>query len=192
MSKIFDRLPEILGSTFGVVWLILCLASLPLNIVAGMRIFGWEWTTAALVAVFGGTLIPIIGQIGYFAGTVTGAYFLIAAGFNWSVATGAHAQQVTITQLSPQKFHHYKMTVLQPKAEEACRQMVKIEYATADGNVPAIFDTYCACNARARMSVLTQDDFAYLEKYNTQPDNFDARLLKVLKAQCVPAQGTRM
>jgi hypothetical protein len=67
------------------VFLFISLFSLPLNVIAIMRIKGWDWWPALIGAVVLG-IVPLFGQLAFIVLTFVGAYFLIEAKFDWREA----------------------------------------------------------------------------------------------------------
>jgi hypothetical protein len=67
--------------------------SLPLTVIALMRLNGWGWWSAfsAACVLF---VIPIIGQIGYLVLAIMGAYYFFQADFNWREAVAPTPVQI--------------------------------------------------------------------------------------------------
>jgi hypothetical protein len=78
MKAIKSILAGLLGSAFYVLFLGFAVLSLPFNIIALMRLEGWEWWSALLAAMFL-ACIPIIGQIGYVVLAIMGGYYFLAS-----------------------------------------------------------------------------------------------------------------
>jgi hypothetical protein len=78
--------------------------SIPLNVIAIMHLWGWEWWSALIAAAILGC-IPVVGQIGFLVLAVMGGYFLVSANFNWREAVNP------VNDLSPERFNSYKESV---------------------------------------------------------------------------------
>lgn len=75
----------LIGTGVWGVFLFISLFSLPLNVIAIMRIKGWDWWPALIGAVVLG-IVPLFGQIAFIVLAFVGAYFLIEAKFDWRKA----------------------------------------------------------------------------------------------------------
>lgn len=75
----------LLGTGVWGVFLFISLFFLPLNVIAIMRIKGWDWWSALIGAVVLG-IVPLFGQLAFIVLAFVGAYFLIEAKFDWREA----------------------------------------------------------------------------------------------------------
>jgi hypothetical protein len=95
IRKIFSTLAAFVARSIGMgvggVFLFISLFSLPLNVIAIMRIKGWDWWPALIGAVVLG-IVPVFGQLAFIVLTFVGAYFLVEAKFDWREATASRPQ----------------------------------------------------------------------------------------------------
>src|SRR5215207_8993761 len=161
MPRIKDILAGVFGSAFGLFFLLFALFSLPLNVIALMRLFGWEWWTALIASGVIG-FVPLIGQIAYVIFAITGAYYIIAADWSWRRAVDPPTQTISLSSVTPERFANYKQTVMLPEVERACLNEAKSRFAV-DGKLPVSINDYCTCYAKAAVAEFTQDDIAHQE-----------------------------
>ena len=183
MEKIKACFAGLLGSAFGLLMLGFGLLSLPLNIVAVMRLWGWEWWSAFIgIAIF--TCIPAIGQIGYLVLAVMGGYYLWQADFNWHEATDPVPSTFSFTSLSPEKFTEFKTKQMKPSLERSCKSDAKASTGM-DGRIPIGMANFCECYARAAIEIVTKEDLIYQETHSGYPAGFEERIRTTLRAKCI-------
>jgi len=146
-----------LAGATGLLLQILFLFAIPLNVIAFMRLFGWEWWTALIAAVVIG-FIPVLGWLCFFALIFVGAYFLVSANFDWKRATTPPMEIVSVSDMTSQEFAKFK-TKLLPRFEAQCLREVKD--LTVDGKMPAFAKDFCGCLSNASVAVITKDEFLY-------------------------------
>jgi len=162
MSAIAGAFAPILrgaGIVFGgagvIIINLLFLFAVPLNVIALMRLMGWEWWTALIASVVIG-LIPVAGQLGMVVLVFVGAYFLVSAHFNFRAAVTPPTEVVRTADLTPRQFAQFK-DKLRPEVEAACLREGKNRYAV-EGKLPSFVIDYCACYATASVTAMTKDD----------------------------------
>lgn len=180
MRRVFNWVGGVFGVGAGIVIWAICLFSVPLSVIAQMRLFGWSWWQALL----GSTLIiavPLLGQIAFLVFAVIGAYYLAIAQFDVSAAVAPPIQTVDITTVSPEKFGEWKTKFLKPNFNEQCKQEL-LKQMGVDGKLPTIAATYCECVAQIVSSEITQDDLtpSGQVKLNSAPPRYAGRI----KSEC--------
>src|SRR2546430_9764 len=104
MKTFWGALLGLLGSGFGFAMFFIALFSIPLNVIAIMRLMEWEWWSALIAAVLV-ACIPIIGQITFLVLALLGAYYFISSGWSWQRAV---YPTVDLMELSADQFAAYK------------------------------------------------------------------------------------
>lgn len=127
MEKIRNFVLGLAGTGIFVLFASFMVLSLPLNVVAIMRLQGWSWWAALLAATFFGA-IPIIGQLGYLVLAFLGAYYLYAANFDWREAVSPMPRTISYQQLSAEEFSAYKRSMTDVLAKDC-----KLEIAARNG-----------------------------------------------------------
>jgi hypothetical protein len=152
----------LLGSTFGLFFLVLTVLSLPLNVVAVMHLTGWSWFAAFVgVAIF--SFIPLIGQIGYLILGVMGAYYIWAANLDWQKAAYPPTQTFSVATLSDSELERFKLNVVRPSFEQACKKDA-LKTSSFEGKLPERIANRCDCLAGAFASATTRDDLVAYEQ----------------------------
>jgi hypothetical protein len=85
------------------IFLAIGLFSLPLNVIAIMRIEGWNWWAALIGAVIL-SIVPLVGHLAFIILAVVGGYFLIEAKFDWREAIDPTPQVLSFAQMTPEQF----------------------------------------------------------------------------------------
>jgi hypothetical protein len=139
---------------------ILCLLSLPLNMLVAIRWYGFEWWSALILVLFL-SCVPVIGQIGFVVGTVLGAYYLVQADFDWRKATESRTAAMSettfnVAKLSPIDFEKYKTTVLKPHYDKACVKQGKAARGLPTVTVQADISEWCQCITRVMFDTMSQ------------------------------------
>jgi hypothetical protein len=183
MGKVGEFLLGLVGSAIGLTISIFMLFGLPLNVIALMRLMGWEWWTALIGAVVL-NIIPLIGQIAYFIFAIIGAYYLWTADFNWRKAVNPMPETISLAQLSPERFADYKIKVIRPGIERGCMSDAK-ERSGIDGKVPVSMSNFCICYANLAVTVITQDDLVFLERTGQYSDDMTSRMKSALRDKCM-------
>ena len=156
----------LIGTGIGAVFLVLGLFSVPLNVIAIMRIKGWDWWQALIATVIL-EIIPFFGQLAYVVLAVVGAYFLFEAKFDWREAIEPTPQIITFAQMTPEQFAKYKLGIPASFAKR-CKQDFA-EMNKLEGKLLAGQSAFCDCYGQLAYDLLTQEDFAYEEKTGSMP-----------------------
>ncbi len=183
MKKIRDFVAGLLGSVFGLALLPLFIFSVPLSVIAVMRLTGWDWWGALITVVVGG-IIPIVGWIGYVVATVLGAYYFIDADFSWRRAVSPEIETFRLSDLTPDKFSKFRDKGIRPYIEMQCKEYAK-QRSEIEGKIPASVSAYCECYARVAASTFTQADAAYSEKHRRPNPDFINRAMSAAR-KCRP------
>ena len=77
MGALKSIIGTILGSALYLVVLCIMTLSLPFNVIALMHLWGYEWWSALLIAVFINA-VPAVGQLAYIVFAVMGAFLLLS------------------------------------------------------------------------------------------------------------------
>jgi hypothetical protein len=150
----------LIGTGVWGVLLVITMFSLPLNMIAIMRIRGMDWWSALIAAILIG-IIPLFGQLAFVGLAFVGAYFLIEARFDWKEAVEPTPQTITFAQMTPEQFAKYQLTIPASFAKR-CKQDVAEE--NGNGKIFARQSAFCECYAQLASELLTQEDFAFQEK----------------------------
>jgi len=94
VRPVFNGLGIIIGGIGAGVLNILMLFATPLNVIAFMHLFGWEWWTALIAVVLIG-FVPVVGLLCCFVMPFVGAYFLVSAHFDLGEATTPRVKVVS-------------------------------------------------------------------------------------------------
>lgn len=148
----------IVGSTIYIAMLGLMIFSVPLNVIAIMHLWGYEWWSALLLGVFIG-FIPIVGQIAYMVFAVMGAYYFYQADFNWREATRPSIKTFEISKLSAAEFDEYKKVKLHPEFVRQCIREGSEHYGF-QGKIPTNVSAFCECYADVVIAVVSKEDLA--------------------------------
>ena len=183
MKKIRDFVAGLLGSVFGLALLPLFFFSVPLSVIAVMRLTGWDWWGALITVVVGG-VIPVVGWIGYVVATVLGAYYFIDADFSWRRAVSPEIETFRLGDLTPDEFSEFRDKVIRRDIERQCKRDVGQRFES-EGKIPASVSDYCECYARVAASTFTQVDAAYLEKHKRPTPDFEDRVMSAAR-KCRP------
>jgi hypothetical protein len=167
-------------SAWGVL-LFISLFSLPLNVIAIMRIKGLDWWPALIGAVVLG-IVPLFGQLAFIVLTFVGAYFLIEAKFDWREAIERTPQTITFAQMTPEQFAKYQLTI--PAGfTKRCKQEVA-EMNGEDGKIFVQQSAFCECYAQIASELLTQEDFVYQEKTGSISPEATDKLKAAVTSRC--------
>jgi hypothetical protein len=176
----------LLGSALGLMMLGFGILSFPLNILAVMHLWGWEWWSAAIGVTFF-VCIPALGQIGYLVLAVMGGYYLWQADFNWrEAATSQTPTTFSFESLSPEKLSEFKAKQIKPNLERSCKSDAKGLAGSLDGKIPIAAANMCECYARVYVEIITKEDLVYQETHRGgYPTDFENRVKTALRVRCV-------
>lgn len=170
------------GSAIGLTFGLLMLFSLPLNVIALMHFYGWEWWSALIAAILM-NCIPFIGQLAYLVFAIIGAYFLLQAGFDWRKAVAATPETYNIATLSNEKFEQFKTSVIRPQIKQGCvaeaRQRVSFE-----GKIPENALKFCDCYAGVVVDVVSREELIAQEADQGVLPEFKRKLAVATQARC--------
>jgi hypothetical protein len=155
-KRILGGLGILLGGAGFLVFNLLFVFAIPLNVVAYMRLFGWEIWTAIISAILI-SIIPALGQLCMFVMTFVGAYFVVAAHFNFKEAVVPPPMEVVRTaDLTSEQFARLRAK-MRPQVEAYCLRESETRYAI-DGKLPSFVSDFCSCAASAAVTAMTKDD----------------------------------
>ncbi|WP_363348304.1 hypothetical protein [Methylocystis echinoides] len=185
MKKVLDILSSMLLGTLGIgAWLavvIIMVLSLPLNVIALMRLEGWSWWVALLSAVLLGA-IPIFGQLGYVVLTFLGAYYFYVGNFDWREAVSPTPGTITYQQMTPKQFAQFKEASRETIAK-TCKQAAASENNMGGKILPAQA-SLCDCVTKVALEKLTPDDATAMEKSSSAMREFFAGVAAEAKSRC--------
>lgn len=168
----------IFGSALYVFFLGLAVFSIPLNVIAIMHLWGYEWWSALLLSMVIGC-VPLLGQLAYIVLAVMGAYFFYQADFSWREATQPSIKTFEISTLSNSQFEEYKKSKIYPELFDSCMREGKERYGL-DGRVPKNVSARCECYAEVVVAAISKKDFS--EK--TKPVGFEDRVKSAFVTKC--------
>jgi hypothetical protein len=181
VEKIRDFVLGLFGVSAFLFFAAFALLSLPLNVIAIMRLQGWSWLAAMLAAIVLGA-IPIIGQLGYLVLTVLGAYYLYAANFDWRDAVSRMPQTISFQQLSPDEFSALKRAMSDSIAKE-CKQELAVRNNLSGRLLPRQADV-CDCLARVAVRKITAADLTTFANAKGTAEEFFARMKPEIQSEC--------
>ena len=132
---------------------------LPLAVLYTIRFTELQWWWA-LILVFFGQGIPLIGQIGTFAAAILGAYHFVAEDFNWRQVAYPEEHPIetyNISELSEEEFERYKTERVIPEIENSCKISAKAQFGF-DNRISENIAAYCECFAERLGGSLSKSD----------------------------------
>ncbi len=168
MKKPVEYILTALGITAIIPIYIIFALSIPLSVLAIAHITGWGlWKALIMFGVF--SFIPLIQLVVFFA-PFFGAYYLIAADFDWSKAAYPNAQIETLNyeKMSDTEYAKYKKDILIPQMTEECKHAM-VEKAGFEGKITFIQANYCACFSEKFANQIKKEDLGNYEKGNFPP-----------------------
>lgn len=171
----------LIGTGLGAVFLALSLFSLPLNVIAIMRLKGWDWWQALIATVLLG-IVPFFGQLAYIVLAFVGAYFLFEARFDWREAIEPTPQAITFAQMTPEQFAKYKLGIPTSFAKRCKRDFAEMN--KLDGKLLAGQSALCECYGQLAYDLLTQEDLAYQEKTGSMPSETTNKIKAAVRERC--------
>jgi hypothetical protein len=178
MAMLKNLVAIIFSSSFYLFTLVVGVFGLPLNVIAIMHHWGYEWWGALLLAVFIG-FVPFVGQLAYVILAIMGAYYFYQADFSWREATQPSLKIFDVSTLSDQQFDEYKKQKFYPEIVQSCMTEGQKRFGI-QGAIPSKFATFCDCYAGAIISVMTKADFAVGPN---QPD-MEPRIRTTVREKC--------
>ncbi len=169
----------LIGTGVWGVFLFLTLFSLPLNVIAIMRIKGLDWWPALIGAIILG-IVPLFGQLAFIVLTFVGAYFLVEAKFDWREAVEPTPQ--TIAQMTPEQFAKYKLTIPPSFIKECKQEFAKMIWE--EGKNLAWQNAICECTGQIAYELFTQEDFVYEEKTGSMSPEATDKLKAAVTSRC--------
>ena len=170
MRNIRDLILGLFGTAVGIAVMILFLFSVPLSVIAVMRLTGWDWW-GALVAVVLGGVVPFLGQIGYVVATVLGAYYLIDADFSWRRAVAPKIETFSMQELTPEQLMKYQNDAISVEIERQCKEDARSRFGF-EGKLPQRMSEFCGCYAHSAASLWTNEEAAYQEEHGGPSSGF--------------------
>lgn len=130
---------------------------LPLDLVAVVRLTGWEWWTA-LGALLALNLVPFAGQAIYACLAIAGA-FMLGQDNLASLKASNEPQPVSAapTTTSVDKFAEWKRAVGGPKVQEECISKAQSQ-GLVEGRQIEQMARVCACYGAAAVNILEPSD----------------------------------
>jgi len=171
----------LIGTGLGGVFFAFSLFSLPLNVIAIMRIKGWDWWQALIATVLLG-IIPFFGQVAYVILAFVGAYFIFEAKFDWREAIEPTPQTITFAQMTPEQFASYKLGI-PARFAKRCKQDFA-EMNKLDGKLLAGQSAFCECYGQLAYELLTQDDLVYEENTGSMPSETTSKIKAAVTTRC--------
>jgi hypothetical protein len=170
----------LLGTGVWGIFLVITMFSLPLNMIAIMRIRGLDWWSALIAAIIIG-IFPLFGQLAFIVLAFVGAYFVIEARFDWKEAVEPTPQTITFAQMTPEQFAKYKLTI-----PASFTKRCKHDFAEENGKgkIFARQSAFCECSAQLASELLTQEDFAFQEKAGSMSPEATNKMTGAVTTRC--------
>ena len=145
------------GSAFGLIVVAVAIFSLPLSLLAMIRITGWDWWVA-LICLMLLSIVPLLGQIGLFGLILVGGYYFVDSGFNWQTASGRVPKVANIQELSAEEIEKYKQLTMSPALERQCQSELS---KGLGGKVMLSTINFCKCYVKIALAEMTVDEIEY-------------------------------